>query len=98
MNAFRAIFLSVIVWAPCQSLAQDFTTCKLKDIERTIEIVRKETGKSVPCDVVYTRGGTSKVMFSATTQTGYCEQKAVDLAARLNDSGWKCKIAQSQGE
>lgn len=70
------------------------TVCKMGKVERTIEIVYKTPGATVPCDVKYTKeGGEEKVIYSAQAKEGYCEEKATEFAGKLSERGFACSQA-----
>jgi len=65
--------------------------CKMGKIERKVEIRYPEAGKKVPCQVVYVReGGEEKVLYTAQTQAGYCQEKATEFAGGLVERGFAC--------
>jgi hypothetical protein len=82
---------------PGLALAQGAeTTCTSGDMVRRI-VIMTEPGVSVPCEVHYFKDteapGEDQVLWSAKQQAGYCEEKAAELVARLESSGWDCGAA-----
>lgn len=67
--------------------------CSYGDLQRRVEILH-ETEMSVPCEVHYYKDtespGERQVLWSATSQAGYCEEKAEEFVARLRGWGWDC--------
>jgi len=57
-------------------------------------VIMTEPGVSVPCEVHYFKDteapGEDQVLWSASQQTGYCEEKAAGLVAKLEGWGWDC--------
>lgn len=70
----------------------DSWNCSHDDLVREV-IIEYPQGGSLPCDVVYkkqTEGEEDQVLWSAENEDGYCEDRARELVARLESSGWVC--------
>ncbi len=71
------------------------TQCTYGDMVRRI-VIMTEPGVSVPCEVHYFKDteapGEDQVLWSATEQAGYCEEKAAGLVAKLEGTGWDCGV------
>lgn len=86
---------------PGLALAQGSETfqCSYGDLQRRVEILH-ETEMSVPCEVHYYKDteapGEREVLWSATNQAGYCEEKAEAFIARLQGWGWDCGQGEAQ--
>ena len=69
------------------------TQCTYGDMVRRV-VIMTEPGVSVPCEVHYFKDteapGEDQVLWSASQQTGYCEEKAAGLVAKLEGWGWDC--------
>lgn len=67
--------------------------CTTGDLVRRVEIVH-ETGDAVPCEVHYYKDteepGRLQVLWQALNEAGYCEARARDFVAGLEDMGWRC--------
>ncbi len=85
-----AVFVSNLI-----VFAADATVCKNGKSERKVEVVAKESGKKVPCEVTYTKEGETegKILWSATNDEGYCEAKAKEFEQKLGTLGWQCEAA-----
>jgi hypothetical protein len=83
-------FLSLPASAPAQSPE---TQCKYGDMVRRI-VIMTEPGVSVPCEVHYFKDteapGEDEVLWRASRQAGYCEEKAAGLVVMLEETGWDC--------
>ena len=84
----------VFLGFPVLALAQGAeTACTYGDMVRRV-VVMTEPGVSVPCEVHYFKDteapGENQVLWSATQQAGYCEEKARELIVKLESSGWVC--------
>ena len=84
------LFLTI----PAVALAQAAETqCTNGDMVRRI-VIMTEPGVSVPCEVHYFKDteapGEGRVLWRASQQAGYCEEKAAGLVAMLEGSGWDC--------
>ena len=76
----------------------DSWNCSHDDLVREVNIEYPQGG-SLPCDVVYkkqTEGEEDQVLWSAENEEGYCEDKARELVATLESSGWVCLETVSQ--
>ena len=76
----------------------DSWNCSHDDLVREV-IIEYPQGGSLPCDVVYkkqTEGVEDQVLWSAENEEGYCEDRARELVARLESSGWVCLETVSQ--
>ena len=85
----------LLVTLPAIALAQaGETQCTYGDLVRRI-VIMTEPGVSVPCEVHYFKDteapGEDEVLWRATRQAGYCEEKAAGLVAGLEQSGWDCR-------
>ena len=80
---------------PGAVLAQGDTTtqCSYGDMTRRV-VIMSEPGVSVPCEVHYFKDseapGDDQVLWSASQQAGYCEEKAAELVSKLEGWGWDC--------
>jgi len=72
------------------------TACTYGDMVRRV-VVMSEPGVAVPCEVHYFKDteapGEDQVLWSASSQAGYCEEKAAGLVAKLEGWGWDCGAA-----
>ncbi|HRK07265.1 MAG TPA: hypothetical protein PLZ57_05810 [Pseudobdellovibrionaceae bacterium] len=59
---------------------------------REIRIKSLESGKKVPCEVVYKKADGEKVIYSAQAQEGYCEMKATEFSEKLTGLGFDCGL------
>ncbi len=91
----HSTLISVLFLAlPGFALAQGAETqCTYGDMVRRI-VIMTEPGVSVPCEVHYFKDteapGEDRVLWSASQQAGYCEEKAAGLVAKLEGWGWDC--------
>jgi hypothetical protein len=53
-----------------------------------------EPGVSVPCEVHYYKDteapGEKQVLWTASTEAGYCAARAEEFVAKLREWGWEC--------
>lgn len=63
-------------------------TCTSGKEVRTLEI-KSETGKA--CDLIYTKGGESKSLASAKSDTAYCQKIIEKVSKNLSSAGYKCE-------
>jgi len=71
------------------ALADTTYVCTQGGMERKIEVVSLGAGK-VPCEVRYTKNGTTEVLWNAQAEEGYCEAKAAEFVEKQRGWGWDC--------
>ena len=54
---------------------------------RVIEVVYPQA-TALPCEVHYSKDGATDVLWRASAEAGYCEQKAVEFAEDDTEQGW----------
>jgi len=92
-NKYTLVFLVALV--PGFALGQTGTAyqCSFDGMQRRIEILT-EPGVTVPCEVHYFKDtempGENQVLWTATTEAGYCASKTEEFVAKLRDWGWDC--------
>lgn len=97
-SKYTLVFLTALV--PGFALGQTGTAfeCSFDDMQRRIEILT-EPGVTVPCEVHYFKDtempGENQVLWTATSEAGYCESKAQEFVAKLREWGWDCTSASS---
>jgi hypothetical protein len=80
---------------PCVAMGQGPGSyqCTLGDQVRRVQIL-SEPGASIPCEVHYYKDtdapGDKQVLWSATSQEGYCESQTEAFIAKLQGWGWDC--------
>ena len=89
----------ILVLMPGIALAQGAETqCTSGDMVRRV-VIMSEPGVSVPCEVHYYRDteapGEDQVLWSASSQEGYCEEKAAGLVSKLEGWGWNCGAGEA---
>ena len=47
-------------------------------------------GSELPCEVQYTKDGATSVLWQASNEAGYCEQKAADFVEKQRGWGFEC--------
>ncbi len=92
-----SLISSLLFIIPGMALADESTTrCTYGDMVRRV-VIMSEPGVSVPCEVHYFKDteapGEDQVLWSASQQSGYCEEKAARLVENLQGWGWDCESA-----
>lgn len=64
--------------------------CTYGQKERLITVMYADQATRLPCEVRYTKEGATEVLWHATTQAGYCEEKAQGLVQQHLEWGWRC--------
>ena len=89
----RCLQISAVVFfaAPVSAYAESWS-CSNDNLVREVHIART-TSAPVPCNVVYkkqTEGVEDQVLWNAENDEAYCIEKAKELVATLESSGWVC--------
>jgi hypothetical protein len=99
--AMRELSLStlIVMLIPGIALAQGTETrCTNGDTVRRI-VIMSEPGVSVPCEVHYFKDteapGEDQVLWRASSQEGFCEEKAAGLVSKLEGLGWDCTAGEA---
>lgn len=95
----KSLLPLLLVVLPYVALAQGAETqCSNGDMVRRV-VIMSEPGVSVPCEVHYYKDteapGEDEVLWSASTQEGYCEEKAAGLVSKLEGFGWSCGAGEA---
>ena len=85
----------LLLTLPGLVLAQTVETqCTYNDMVRRV-VIMSEPLVSVPCEVHYFKDteepGSDQVLWSASQQEGYCEEKAAAFVTKLEGWGWDCE-------
>ena len=101
VSAMRKLSLSTLLLTmiPALALTQEAETrCTYGDNVRRV-VIMSEPGVSVPCEVHYYKDteapGEDQVLWSASSQEGYCEEKASEFVAKLEGWGWSCGAGEA---
>ena len=92
-NKYVYAFLAALL--PGLALSQSAVSyqCSFENLQRRIEILT-EPGVTVPCEVHYYKDsempGEKQVLWTATSEEGYCEAKTEEFVAKLREWGWEC--------
>ena len=85
----KKLLLLALCALPAQAVENQAMHCQRADAVRIIEVVYPQ-GTALPCEVHYTKDGQTSVLWRASNEAGYCEQKAADFTQRQRDWGWQC--------
>jgi hypothetical protein len=92
-SKYTIVFLVALIPGFAFGQAGTAYQCSFDGKQRRIEILT-EPGVTVPCEVHYYKDtempGESQVLWTATTEAGYCESKAEEFVAKLREWGWDC--------
>lgn len=47
--------------------------------------------EQIPCEVQYDKGEGTQTLWTAKTETGYCESKASEFVEKQKSWGWSCE-------
>jgi hypothetical protein len=69
--------------------------CRRDGLMRRVQLGGGTEGEAVPCEVVYwkdsERPGVGQILWNATTDAQFCEDKARELVEQLRGWGWQCE-------
>lgn len=65
-------------------------TCSSRLETRVISVEYENTDSQTPCQVFYAKNGTKKMVWQASQQTGYCENKAQAFVDKQIGWGFAC--------
>lgn len=85
---------SIIPFA-LQAAESAVTTCTKEAQTRRIEVRYPQAENSPICEVLYSKNGSSKVLWNAQNDISFCERKAAEFVAKQNSWGWQCQLEQS---
>ena len=88
----RLVVLVILAVSSTPAEARQEWTCRRGKIERRITIEAKEYGKA-PCKVFYKKPSErkpDKEIGHALRQFAFCEDKAEEVALRLQNMNWEC--------
>jgi len=95
----QALLIVLAIGAPSAhalaAVAEQYD-CRRDDILRRIEVQVSDRPSRLPCEVVYTKGSSSSVLWEADNQLDFCMERARELADRLEEAGWAC-TAEGEG-
>ena len=101
VSAMRKLSLSALLLTLLPALAftqATETRCTNGDLVRRV-VIMSEPGVSVPCEVHYYKEteapGDDQVLWSASSQEGYCEEQAANFVAKLEGWGWSCGAGEA---
>ena len=92
---YKTLLVSLTILLPGFAVAQTATSyqCNFDGMQRRI-VILTEPGVTVPCNVQYHKDtempGEVQTLWTATSDAGYCETKAQEFAAKLQEWGWTC--------
>ena len=67
-------------------------TCQSGERSRIIQVVYESDEYDVPCSVVYKKETETRTLWSAGTDSGYCESKAEAFVEKQRGWGWECEL------
>ena len=93
------LLLTTLTVIPAIAIAQGAETrCTNGDMVRRV-VIMSEPGVSVPCEVHYFKDteapGEDQVLWSASSQAGFCEEKAAGFVSQLEGWGWDCGAGET---
>ena len=100
-NRYLVAILATTI--PALAAAQGATNyqCSYGELQRRVEILT-EPGVTVPCEVHYYKDteapGERQVLWSASSEEGYCERKTQEFIGQLLSWGWSCSTGSDAPE
>ena len=97
LNLTATLFISTLFAIPLTGYAESWS-CKHDNHVREINI-QHETTAVLPCSVVYrkpTEGVEDQILWTASSDAAYCEEKARALVEKHVGWGWACEEAGAE--
>lgn len=97
INRSLQILTVALLAAPLSVYAESWSCSHGNDV-REVQI-EHPTDSPVPCNVVYkkqTEGVEDQILWNATSDDSYCEEKAQGFIAKLESWGWVCAETVSE--
>ena len=91
LNCTGLTIIVALLALPTGAYAESWS-CEHNNLIREV-IVGRATTEPAPCSVVYnkeTEGAESQVLWTASNDGAYCEEKAKGLVEKLQGWGWEC--------
>lgn len=92
MKTATLLATTLLLGTSLSALADSYL-CTNGGAERSIAVVYRDAGQPVPCEVHYSKDGQSQILWSASQEAGYCEEKAKAFADQQTSWGWQCAMA-----
>ncbi len=80
---------------PALAMDNKSTICQYADQQRKIDLVYPEKTE-LPCEVQYTKSSGMEVLWSATAEAGFCENKYQTFVEKQKGWGWRCEELNSK--
>jgi hypothetical protein len=98
LATLSAVAATIIV---AQAGAEEFQ-CRRGDLVRRVEVQFADSADRLPCEVIYWKDteapGRPQQLWNAEQEIGFCTEKAREMVARLESSGWACGAISSDSE
>ena len=97
LNRTVTLLISTLFAIPLTGYAESWS-CKHDNHVREINI-QHETTEALPCSVIYkkpTEGIDDQTLWTASSDAGYCEEKARALVEKHVGWGWTCEEAGAE--
>jgi len=91
LNRNGLTLIVALLALPTGAYAESWS-CEHNNLIREVKVERA-TSEPAPCSVVYnkeTEGFESQVLWTASNDGAYCEEKAKGLVEKLQGWGWEC--------
>lgn len=87
----KYLFIAAFAVAvPAMAMDNKSTICQHADQQRKIDLVYPEKTE-LPCEVQYTKSTGMQVLWSATSETGFCESQYQAFVEKQKGWGWNCE-------
>jgi hypothetical protein len=88
----------ILVSNSAHTAENEIWVCKYENETRKISVVYADLGTTLPCEVKYEKEGIERTIWNATTEEGFCEQKADALIVKQVGWGWQCEKMEPTGQ
>ncbi|WMS87045.1 hypothetical protein [Pleionea litopenaei] len=89
--------LTALLASSVYAIDNQSTVCSFGENTRKIELVYPNQTE-LPCEVHYTKGEETKVLWKASGETGFCEAKYASFVEKQVSWGFSCKDMSTKAE
>ena len=90
LSAFFVLLFSF--YSLNHAVADEVYSCKHANKERMISVIYSDQDVKLPCEVQYAKEGATQTLWRASSQVGYCEEKAQAFLEKQRGWGWVCDV------
>lgn len=90
-------FFMMLITSLTAAASEDYV-CDNNGVKRIVSIVYQNEEAPVPCEVRYDKGEGMQTLWTAESETGYCEARADEFLGKQESWGFKCSKLEAANE